>query len=76
MIIATVLCPLVLKKISKKKLMIYSSFFSAVVYTAMYFIPLTEFNIIVGVIFLTGFSLGIFMVLRMSLFKRPWIYLL
>ena len=67
MIIATVLCPLVLKKISKKKLMIYSSFFSAVVYTAMYFIPLTEFNIIVGVIFLTGFSLGIFMVLQTAM---------
>lgn len=33
----------------------------------MYFIPLTEFNIIVGVIFLTGFSLGIFMVLQTAM---------
>ncbi len=67
MILATVVSPFILKKVSKKNLMIYSSLFSVIVYTAMYFIPLTEFYVIIGAIFLTGFSLGFFTVLQTAM---------
>lgn len=67
MIFATVICPWLLKHISKKKLMIYSSLFASAVYFLMYLIPLNNFNLVVGSIFFTGFSLGFFMVIQTAM---------
>lgn len=67
MILATVICPFVLKKASKKNLMIYSSLFACVVYLVMFFIPLQSFVWVLVTIFFTGFSLGFFMVIQTSM---------
>lgn len=67
MILATVVCPFILKKVSKKKLMIISSLFASAVYLGMFFIPLTQFYFVVAAIFFTGFSLGFFMVLQTAM---------
>lgn len=67
MICSTIVTPFILRKISKKKLMIWSSLIAAAIYLAMYFIPLTEFYVILAGLFLTGFSLGFFMVLQTAM---------
>ena len=67
MILATVTCPFILKKVGKKRLMIVSSLAAAAVYLAMYFIPLEQFYAVLAGLFLTGFSLGFFMVLQTAM---------
>ena len=67
MICSTIVTPFILRKIGKKKLMIWSSLIAAAIYLAMYFIPLTEFYVILAGLFLTGFSLGFFMVLQTAM---------
>ncbi len=67
MIAATLLAPAVLKRVSKRNLMIASSLFAAVFYAAMYFVPIANFYLVCGMIFMTGFSLGFFMVLQTAM---------
>lgn len=67
MILATVLSPIILKKVGKKRLMIITSLIASAIYLAMYFIPLDQFYVILVGLFLTGFSLGFFMVLQTAM---------
>lgn len=61
-IISTSITPLVLKRMSKKTLMIGSSILSSIFYTAMYFIGYSNIISVLIMVFFTGFFTGFFIV--------------
>lgn len=61
-VISTLITPLVLKKMSKKTLMIGSSILSAFVYLAMYLLGYNDFIVVLIMIFMAGFLTGFFTV--------------
>jgi GPH family glycoside/pentoside/hexuronide:cation symporter len=67
MALASFLAPLLLKKIRDKPLMIGSTLFAAVVYAAMYFLGFANLYVMMGMIFLTGLTLGIFSVVQTTM---------
>jgi len=67
MALASFLAPLLLKKIRDKPLMIGSTLFAAVVYAAMYFFGFANLYVMMGMIFLTGLTLGIFSVVQTTM---------
>jgi len=67
MVVASFLSPLLLKKIPAKRLMIYSTLFASVVYVAMYLLGFQNLYVMMGMIFLTGVTLGIFSVVQTTM---------
>jgi len=67
MVAASFLAPLLLKKISAKPLMIYSTLIASVVYAAMYFAGFQNLYVMMGMIFLTGVTLGVFSVVQTTM---------
>jgi GPH family glycoside/pentoside/hexuronide:cation symporter len=67
MVVASFLSPLLLKKIPAKRLMIFSTIFASVVYAAMYFVGFANLYLMMGMIFLTGVTLGVFSVVQTTM---------
>ena len=67
MVVASFLSPLLLKKIPAKRLMIYSTLFASVVYVVMYLLGFQNLYVMMGMIFLTGVTLGIFSVVQTTM---------
>lgn len=66
-IISTSITPMVLKKISKKNLMIISSLLSSAAYTVMYLIGYSSIALVLIMVFITGFFTGFFMVVQTAM---------
>ena len=67
MVVSSFLSPLLLKKIPAKRLMIFSTVFASVVYAAMYLLGFQNIYVMMGMIFLTGVTLGIFSVVQTTM---------
>jgi GPH family glycoside/pentoside/hexuronide:cation symporter len=67
MALASFLTPALLKRVKEKPLMIRSSLFAAAVYAAMYFLGFENLYLMMGMIFLTGLTLGIFSVVQTTM---------
>jgi GPH family glycoside/pentoside/hexuronide:cation symporter len=67
MVLASFLAPALLKRVKEKPLMIGSSLFAAAVYAAMYFLGFENLYFMMGMIFLTGLTLGIFSVVQTTM---------
>ncbi|MEN6595888.1 MAG: MFS transporter [Clostridiaceae bacterium] len=67
MVAASFLSPLLLKKIPAKPLMIYSTIAAAVAYAVMYFVGFASLYAMMGMIFITGVTLGIFSVVQTTM---------
>ena len=67
MVVASFLSPLLLKKIPAKRLMIFSTIFASVVYAVMYFVGFANLYVMMGMIFLTGVTLGVFSVVQTTM---------
>ena len=67
MAIASFLAPALLKKVSDKPLMVISSLFAAAVYAVMYVLGYQNLYVMMGMIFLTGLTLGIFTVVQTTM---------
>jgi GPH family glycoside/pentoside/hexuronide:cation symporter len=67
MVIASFTTPLLLRWISSRALIIWSSVIGAVLYVAMYFAGFENIWVIVGFIFLTGLTLGVFLVTQATM---------
>lgn len=66
-VIAAFLTPLVLRRVSAKRLMIVSSFVGAALYLALWIVGYASLIGMVVFIFLTGLTLGIFLVVQTTL---------
>jgi GPH family glycoside/pentoside/hexuronide:cation symporter len=67
MALSSFLAPLLLKHIKDKTLMIGSTLFAAAAYAAMYFMGYENLYIMMGMIFLTGLTLGVFSVVQTTM---------
>ena len=67
MVAASFLSPLLLKKIPAKPLMIYSTLLASAVYAVMYFVGYSNLYFMMGMIFLTGITLGVFSVVQTTM---------
>ncbi len=67
MVLASFLTPLLLSKIRDKPLMIGSTLFAAAAYAAMYALGFSNLFVMMGMIFLTGLTLGIFSVVQTTM---------
>ncbi|HOS17694.1 MAG TPA: MFS transporter [Clostridia bacterium] len=67
MALASFLAPLLLKKVKDKPAMIYSTLFASLVYAAMYFVGFENVFVMMGMIFLTGLTLGVFSVVQTTM---------
>lgn len=67
MVAASFLSPLLLKKMPARRLMITSTLFAGAVYAAMYFAGFSNLYVMMGMIFLTGVTLGIFSVVQTTM---------
>lgn len=67
MAIASFLAPALLKKVSDKPLMVISSLFAAAAYAVMYLLGYQNLYVMMGMIFLTGLTLGIFTVVQTTM---------
>ncbi|MFV0351170.1 MAG: MFS transporter [Oscillospiraceae bacterium] len=67
MVVASFITPLFLKTIGDKALMIYSSLIASVVYVAMYFLGFQNIVSMMICIFITGVTLGIFIVTQTTM---------
>lgn len=67
LIIATILAPVILKFISKKKLMIYSTILTAIMYILMYLFSYHNIWIVFTMILLTGITSGFFIVIQTTM---------
>ncbi|HWR19988.1 MAG TPA: glycoside-pentoside-hexuronide (GPH):cation symporter [Clostridia bacterium] len=67
MALASFVTPALLKRIKEKPLMIGSSLLAAIVYAAMYFLGYENLYVMMGMIFLTGLTLGIFSVVQTTM---------
>jgi len=67
MVLSSFLTPLLLKRMSGKSLILWSSLAGAVFYTAMYLVGFESIALIMVFIFLTGLTLGIFLVVQTTM---------
>jgi GPH family glycoside/pentoside/hexuronide:cation symporter len=67
MALSSFLAPLLLRHIKDKALMISSTLFAAAAYTVMYFVGYDDLYIMMGMIFLTGLTLGVFSVVQTTM---------
>ena len=67
MVAASFLSPLLLKKIPAKPLMVYSTLLASAVYAVMYFVGYSNLYFMMGMIFLTGITLGVFSVVQTTM---------
>lgn len=67
MVAASFFAPLLLKKIPARPLMISSTLIASAVYAAMYFAGFQNLYVMMGMIFLTGITLGIFSVVQTTM---------
>ena len=67
MVIASFLTPLVLRRVSGRALIIGSSLIGAVLYVAMYLVGFENIVAIIVFIFLTGLTLGVFLVVQTTM---------
>ena len=67
MAIASFLAPALLKKVSDKPLMVISSLLAAAIYAVMYLLGYQNLYVMMGMIFLTGLTLGIFTVVQTTM---------
>jgi len=67
MVLASFLCPLVLRVMTGKSLILWSSLVAAVFYVLMYVAGFENIVAVVAFIFLTGLSLGIFVVVQTTM---------
>jgi len=67
MVLSSFLTPLLLKRMSGKSLILWSSLAGAVFYVAMYLVGFASIIAIMVFIFLTGLSLGIFVVVQTTM---------
>lgn len=75
MALATLLTPLMLKKFTKKTLMLWCNILSVAVYSIMFFLGFSNFIIVLVMIFLTGLLSGFFLVLQTSMIADSVDYL-
>ncbi|MCE5236305.1 MAG: glycoside-pentoside-hexuronide (GPH):cation symporter [Eubacteriales bacterium] len=67
MALASFLTPALLKRVKEKPLMIGSSLFAAAVYALMYALGFKNLYVMMGMIFLTGLTLGVFTVVQTTM---------
>jgi len=67
MVLASFLSPLLLKKIPAKRLMVISTLIASAVYAIMYLVGFANLYAMMGMIFLTGLTLGIFSVVQTTM---------
>jgi GPH family glycoside/pentoside/hexuronide:cation symporter len=67
MVIASFTTPLILRRLSGRTLIIGSSFVGAALYVAMYLVGFENFVAIMVFIFLTGLTLGVFLVVQTTM---------
>ena len=67
MVVASFLSPMLLKKIPAKRLMIYSTIFASLVYGGMYLVGFQNLYLMMGMIFFTGVTLGVFSVVQTTM---------
>jgi GPH family glycoside/pentoside/hexuronide:cation symporter len=67
MALSSFLAPLLLRHIRDKSLMIGSTLFAAAAYAVMYFVGYENLHIMMGMIFLTGLTLGVFSVVQTTM---------
>jgi GPH family glycoside/pentoside/hexuronide:cation symporter len=67
MVVASFFSPMLLKKIPAKRLMIYSTIFASLVYGGMYLVGFQNLYLMMGMIFFTGVTLGVFSVVQTTM---------
>ncbi|NLI53749.1 MAG: MFS transporter [Clostridiales bacterium] len=67
MVAASFLSPLLLRRMPARTLMIASTLFASAVYAAMYFVGFANLYAMMGMIFLTGVTLGVFSVVQTTM---------
>jgi sugar (glycoside-pentoside-hexuronide) transporter len=67
MVIASFTTPLILRRVSGRTLIIASSLIGAVLYVAMYFVGFESIIVIAVFVFLTGLTLGVFLVVQTTM---------
>lgn len=67
MVLASFLAPPILRKVRDKPAMIYSTLFACVIYAVMYFVGFENVYVMMGMIFFTVVTLGIFSVVQTTM---------